>query len=149
MWNINIISINEFDYMFNYLNGVLLDLTILNRQNISANTNGIRATWTFSPGGMDVDFDRILALNINFIENSILLFEDTQVNVYNNLFNMNQIDYLNDEFETIDLNSDLENINLNEEFENYISDEDFTYDRCEWTTSDYTYDDTDWHYNSS
>lgn len=36
MWNIDIVSVNEFDYMFNFLNRNLLDLTILNRQNISA-----------------------------------------------------------------------------------------------------------------
>ncbi|GJX30251.1 hypothetical protein Tco_0238330 [Tanacetum coccineum] len=88
----------------------------------------------------------------------MLLFEETQINVSNNNPDINQIDDLNDEFETIDLNDDLENtdlndalenMDLNEEFENYISDEDFTFDRYEWATSDNTYDDTDWHYTSS
>ncbi|GJU64374.1 hypothetical protein Tco_1246209, partial [Tanacetum coccineum] len=127
-------------------------------QIVSRRPSNLLAICTFSPGGMDIDFDIILALNINFVENSMLLFEETQINVNNNNPGINQIDDLNDEFETIDLNDDLENMDLsnelentdlNEEFENYISDEDLTFDRYEWTTSDYTYDDTDWHYNSS
>ena len=147
MWNIDIVSVNEFDYMFNFLNGNLLVLTILNRQNISANTNGIRAIETFSPGGMEIDLDRILAFNLNFVENSVLVFEETHINTLDNNIDPNLIDNLIDEFETIDLNDESENID--NEFENYISDEDFTFDRYEWTSSDYTYDDTDWHYNSS
>ena len=144
MWNINIVSVNEFDYMFNFLNGNLLDFTILNRQNISANTNGIRAIQTFSPGVMDIDLERILALNLNFVESSVLVFEETRINTLDDNIDPNLIDNLIDEFETIDLNDESDN-----EFENYISDEDFTFDRYEWTSSDYTYDDTDWHYNSS
>ena len=133
--------------MFNFLNGNLLDLTILNRQNISAYTNGIRAIQTFSPGGMEIDLERILALNLNFVENSVLVFEETHINSLDNNIDPNLIDNLIDEFETIDLNDESENID--NEFENYISDEDFTFDRYEWTASDYTYDDTECHYNSS
>ena len=144
MWNINIVSVNEFDYMFNFLNGNLLDFTILNRQNISANTNGIRAIQTFSPGVMDIDLERILALNLNFVESSVLVFEETRINTLDDNIDPNLIDNLIDEFETIDLNDESDN-----EFENYISDEDFSFDRYEWTASEYTYDDTDWHYNSS
>ena len=93
---------------------------------------------------MDIDLERILALNLNFVENSVLVFEETHINTLDDNIDPNLIDNLIDEFETIDLNDESDN-----EFENYISDEDFTFDRYEWTTSDYTYDDTDWHYNFS
>jgi hypothetical protein len=133
MWSINIISLNNLDIILNFLNNNLLELTILNRQNISAATtvNGIRATQISFAGGVGSE-----NFNINNYETDSII-----------MINLN---FINNELRMLRLNNLVDNINSEDSStEEYISDEDFSFDRYEWTESDFSYDNSDWHYNSS
>jgi len=121
----------------NYFDNCLHEVTILNRQNISATTtlNGIRATDISFAGALqlrqqilETDFDKLIYLNIKLIDNEIRLIKlNTQTNFI--------------ESEALSTNTDFD--------DDYISDEDFNFSHYEWTSSDFTYDDTDWQYSSS
>lgn len=137
MWIIKITTIGTFDMFLTYFDNCLHEVTILNRQNISATTtlNGIRATDISFAGALqlrqqilETDFDKLIYLNIKLIDNEIRLIKlNTQTNFI--------------ESEALSTNTDFD--------DDYISDEDFNFSHYEWTSSDFTYDDTDWQYSSS
>ena len=137
MWIIKITTIGTFDMFLTYFDNCLHEVTILNRQNISATTtlNGIRATDISFAGALqlrqqilETDFDKLIYLNIKLIDNEIRLIKlNTQTNFIAS--------------EVLSTNTDFD--------DDYISDEDFNFSHYEWTSSDFTYDDTDWQYSSS
>lgn len=136
MWLIKIITIINLDIILNLINNNLLELMILNRQNFSGfdtTINGIRATQISFTGDIirdfdfdNLDFQNMILITLNFVKNELFIIK------------LNQ----QDESDENEFSSS------NEDFDDYISDEDFTFNRYEWSNSDFNYDDTDWSYNS-
>ncbi|MFS7900467.1 hypothetical protein Hanom_Chr00s115433g01809411 [Helianthus anomalus] len=109
----------------NYFDNCLHEVTILNRQNISATTtqNGIRATDISFAGALqlrqqilETDFDNLIYLNIKLIDNEVRFIKLN-----------NQTTFI--ENEILSTNTDFD--------DDYISDEDFNFSHYEWTSSDF------------